>query len=244
MAQSEHSIVAIVTPKLNHRARDRFLFWIQISFCFVFISCSVQAKIPTAVDDRIEDLLLTEAARILAVSEDRDNFSQYQFFLSEFPRQDLLGISVGNRQIYISYKLASRALTDSSQRWLLRQTVAHEIAHETAGHAKQEGAMWLNAGTFTRAASGRTVGLPWYVRLYNYSVAKELEADLKGLGYWNKLGWNCQIWVRILKNFQKQNYSGDRFHPTDRRLQQAQNACGFQRDDRPTAQNSLTEKVN
>jgi hypothetical protein len=180
MAQSEHSIGAIVTPKLNHRARDRFLFWIQISFCFVFISCSVQAKIPTAVDDRIEDLLLTEAARILAVSEDRDNFSQYRFFLSEFPRQDLLGISVGDRQIYISYKLASRALTDSSQRWLLRQTVAHEIAHETAGHAKQEGAMWLNAGTFTRAASGRTVGLPWYVRLYNYSVEKELEADLKG----------------------------------------------------------------
>jgi predicted Zn-dependent protease len=140
-------------------------------------------------------------------------------------------MSVGNGRIYISYKLASLSLTDSSYRWLLRQTLAHEIAHETAGHAKQEGVMGLNRGIFAAAASGGDVGLPRYVRFYNYSTEKELEADLKGLGYWNKLGWDCQIWVRILENFQKQSYSGDIFHPTERRLQQAQNVCELQPDE-------------
>jgi hypothetical protein len=116
------------------------------------------------VDDRVEDKLRSEAAHIVAVSEDRENFSKYQFLLSDFPRKDIIGMSVGNRRIYISYKLASLALTNSSHRWLLRQTVAHEIAHETAGHAKQEGAMWLNGGALAVGASGSDVGLPWYVR--------------------------------------------------------------------------------
>lgn len=184
------------------------------------------------IDDRVEHLLRTEAQRIVAVTEDRDNFSQYQFFLSDFPRQDLLGMSIGIRRIYISYRLVSLALTDSDQLWLLRQTVAHEIAHETAGHAQQEGVKWLNAGMFNLGASGSEVGLPWYVRLYNYSTDKELEADRIGLGYWNKLGWDCQIWVRILKNFQEQNYVGDNFHPTDKRLQRAQNLCEAERGGR------------
>jgi hypothetical protein len=179
------------------------------------------------VDDRVEALLRSEAARILAVNEDPNSFSEYQFLLSDFPRQDILGMSVGNRRIYISYKLASLALTDSNYRWLLRQTVAHEIAHETAGHADQQRLPGLNAGMFAVGASGRDVGLPWYVRSYNYSAEKELEADLKGLSYWNKLGWDCRIWVGILENFQKQNYTGDIFHPTDRRLQQARSVCKF-----------------
>jgi predicted Zn-dependent protease len=189
----------------------------------------MEVKIPSVVDHRVEHLLRTEAERIIAVSEDRDNLSQYQFFLSDFPRQDLLGMSIGNRRIYISYRLASLALTDSGQLWIFRQTVAHEIAHETAGHAKQEGAKWLNASMFNLGASAGDVGLPWYVRMYNYSTDKELEADRIGLRYWNKLGWDCRIWVRILENFQAQNYIGDTFHPTDKRLQQAQNICEAER---------------
>jgi predicted Zn-dependent protease len=220
----------MVMPKLNRRPRDRFLLWIRVSFCLVFAACSIQPTIPSVVDDRVEDMLRSEAARIIGVSEDRENFSKYRFLLSKFPRKDILGMTVGNRRIFISYKLASLALTDSSHRWLLRQTLAHEIAHETAGHAKQEEVMWLNRGIFAVGASGGEVGLPWYVRFYNYSTDKELEADLKGLGYWNKLGWDCQTWVRILENFQEHNYSGDIFHPTDRRLQQAQSACELQRD--------------
>jgi len=159
------------------------------------------------------------------VSEDPENFSKYQFFLSDFPRQDLLGMSLGNGKIYISYKLAARALTHTGYLWLLRQTVAHEIAHEAAGHATQKVLRWFTGGNFSFGASGQEVGLPWYVRLYNYPTEKELEADRIGLEYWKRLGWDCQIWVDILENFQRQQYRGDTFHFTDRRLQQAQNFC-------------------
>ena len=222
-----------MTARPIQRLRSQFRFCVVISFCVIFVSCSTQAKIPTLVDDRVEHFLRSEAERIVAVSEDRDNFLHYQFFLSDFPRQDLFGISIGDRQIYISYRLASVALKDSGQLWLLRQTVAHEIAHETAGHAKRGRVNRLNSDMFNIGASGSNLGLPWYVRLYNYSTDKELEADGIGLGYWNKLGWDCRIWVRILENFQKQNYIGDRFHPTDKRLQQAQSVCELRPDQKP-----------
>ena len=114
-------------PKLNRRARNRLLLWIRVSFCLMIISCSVRPNIPTVVDDRVAALVRSEAARIVAVNEDRDNVSKYQFVLSEFPRNDILGMSVGNKRIYISYQLASLALTDSGHRWLLRQTIAHEM---------------------------------------------------------------------------------------------------------------------
>jgi predicted Zn-dependent protease len=217
---------------MNCRTRNGLRLWIRVSSWFVFVSCSIQPNVPTVVDDRVEVLLRSEAADIVAASEDREEFSKYQFLLSEFPRQDILGMSVGNKRIYISYRLASLALRNTSHRWLLRQTVAHEIAHETAGHAEQKGAMWLSRGAFAVGAPGRDIGLPWYVRLYNYSTEKELEADLKGLGYWNKLGWDCQIWVDILENFQKQGYLGDMFHPTASRLQQARSVCERERDKR------------
>jgi predicted Zn-dependent protease len=200
-----------------------------VSFWVFFVSCSIQPHIPSIVDEAVEDRVRTEAGRVIAISEDRDHCSKYQFLLSEFPRKDILGMSVGNRRIYISYELASRALNDSNHLWLLRQTLAHEIAHETGGHASQKGMIWLNGGALSVGASGREVGLPWYVRLYNYSAEKELEADLKGLGYWNRLGWDCRIWVRILENLRNQNYTGGRFHPTDKRLQQARSACEPQR---------------
>jgi predicted Zn-dependent protease len=204
----------------------------------VFVSCSIQPDIPSLLDDQVEALVRREAARILAVNEVREHFPQYQFLLSDFPRKDILGMSIGNKRIYISYELASRALTDRSYLWLLRQTLAHELAHETAGHANQEGVIWLNAGALAVGASGREVGLPWYVRVYNYSAEKELEADLKGLGYWNKLGWDCNIWVRILENLRNQNYTGGLFHPTDRRLQQAESVCEVQADEKPHAPNA------
>jgi predicted Zn-dependent protease len=225
----------MLTSKPSGRARDRFLLWIRVGFCWVFLSCTIPPNIPTVVDDRFEALLRGEAARIVAVSEDRENFSKYQFLLSDFPRKDILGMSIGNGRIYISYSLAFQALNDSSHRWLLRQTLAHEIAHETADHAKRDGVMGLNRGIFAAGTSGGEVGLPRYVRFYNYSTEKELEADLKGLGYWTKLGWDCQIWVGILEDLQNKNYTGDAFHPTDRRLRQAQSACELERGEKPSA---------
>lgn len=225
----------MLTPKLHRRPRANFPLWICLSVCLVFVSCSIQPKIPSVKDDRIENMLRREAARIIRVSEDQENVSAYEFFLSDFPRRDILGMSVGNSRIYISYKLAALALTDSTHLWLLRQTLAHEIAHETAGHAKRERTAWFNSGGFSLGTPGGAVGLPWYVRFYNYSTEKELEADLKGLGYWNKLGWDCQIWVGILENLQKHNYTGDIFHPTDKRLRQAQSVCQTSGDEQPSS---------
>ena len=104
--------------------------------------------------------------------------------------------------------------------------MAHEIAHETAGHAKQTGSNFIALNsTLPDGASNVDVGLPWNVKFRNYSTDKELEADSIGLGYWKKLGWDCRIWVQILQDFERQNYSGDVFHPTDKRLQQAQGLC-------------------
>ena len=204
-------------------ARD--LLSLALSICCVSsLGCTIQPKIPTVVDHRVESLLRDEARNILTVSEDRDKFSDYQFRLSEFPRADILGMSIGDGRIYISYKLVNLALADPYHRWLLRQTLAHEIGHETAGHAKEKMPVWLNrlpAGD----ASARDIGLPWYVRWVSYSTDAELEADRIGLGYWIKLGWDCGIWTRILEDFQKQNYTGDKSHPTDRRLRQAEIVC-------------------
>ena len=217
-----------MAPNPNRRAMAKFLLCIRTSVYLLLVSCTTQLKIPSVVDDRVESIVRTEAARIVSVSEDRENFSNYQFLLSEFPRTDLLGMSVGNRRIYISYKLASLALTHPGYQWLLRQTVAHEIAHETAGHAMQEKVSWLKGAKFAAGDPGRDFGLPWYVRVYNYSTEKELEADLKGLSYWSKLGWDCHIWVHILEIFGKQKYTGDVFHPTDVRLRQAESVCEVQ----------------
>ena len=214
-----------MAPKPARRIQARLLAWVEVIGCLIFLSCSISPNILTLRDDRIEEILRSEAARIMTVSEDWDNFSKYQFFLADFPRKDILGLSIGNGRIYISYSLAFQALNDSSHRWLLRQTVAHEIAHEAAAHANREGGAWFNRAPFVWGASGREVGLPWYMRFHNYSREKELEADRIALDYWMKLGWDCRIWVRILQDFQTRNYTGDAFHPTDRRLQQAENVC-------------------
>lgn len=192
-------------------------------------SCS-QARIPTVADDAMELLVRSEAAQIIAVSEDRERISGYHIFLSDFPRKDILGMSIGDRRIYISHDLAKLASRRPSSLWLLRQTLAHEIAHETAGHAKQNASTPLNLGTLMRGISSVDVGLPWNVRFRNYSIESELEADSKGLDYWRKLGWDCRIWVRILQGFERQNYAGDIFHPTDKRLQRAQQVCELEKD--------------
>ena len=196
-----------------------------ILFGLLLNSCSMRASIPVVTDDAVELLVRNEAAQIIAVSEDKDRLSDYQIFLSDFPREDILGMSIGKRRIYISHKLAKLASKRVSYLWLLRQTLAHEIAHETAGHATQSGLTWFNRRTLGPGVSSVDVGLPQSVTLRNYSLDKELEADSKGLGYWERLGWDCHIWVRILEGFEKQNYAGDIFHPTDKRLQQARGIC-------------------
>ena len=198
----------------------------MVVFYLVLTSCSTQAHIPIVSDDAVELLVKNEAAQIVAASDDKYGVSHYQIFLSDFPRKDVLGMTFGNRRIYISHQLAKLASRRLSYLWLLRQTLAHEIAHETAGHAKQTGSNFSTLNkTLRDGVSNVDVGLPWNVRFRNYSMDKELEADSIGLGYWKKLGWDCRIWVQILQGFESQNYFGDVFHPTDKRLEQAQRLC-------------------
>jgi predicted Zn-dependent protease len=218
----------MTTAKQQNRARAKRLAASASVLCLFCFACAVQPQIPGVADDRVESMLRSEAARIVNVSEDRQDFSAFHFLLSDFPRSDVLGMSAGRRRVYISYRLALLAMTDSNHRWLLRQTLAHEIGHETAAHAEQEGLARFNRRE-SAGVSARDIGLPWYVTVHNYSPEQELEADSKGLGYWGKLGWDCRIWVRILEEFQNQDYTGGFSHPTDRRLKQAQNACDAQR---------------
>jgi len=187
------------------------------------MSCYMTPKIPVVADDKVERMVSHEAGRILAAADPRAEFSHYRFELSAFPRQDLLGVSIGRGRIYISYQLAQLALQKSYYRWLLRQTLAHEIAHELAGHANQRGAV-ANIPA-SQGITARHLGLGGLVQFQNYSVEKELQADFYAMNYWATLGWDCAIWVDILRGFQKHNYAGDVFHPTDRRLEQAELHC-------------------
>jgi predicted Zn-dependent protease len=196
-----------------------------ILFSFLFLSCSMASRIPVVSDDAVESLVRNEAAHIIAVTNDRENFSHYQFYLSDFPRKDILGLSVGKRRIYINHELGRLALKSAGQRWLLRQTLAHEIAHELAGHANQSGTTSFNRQSLGRGVTGADVGLPANVRFRSYSVENELAADLEGMKYWHRLHWDCRIWIRILQGFREQNYVGDVLHPTDERLKQAVRAC-------------------
>src|SRR5437867_5445090 len=87
-----------------------------IIFYLLLTSCSTQFDIPTISDDSVERLVRDEAARIIAVSEDKDRVADYQIFLSDFPRKDILGMSIGNRRIYINHKLAGLALRSEERR--------------------------------------------------------------------------------------------------------------------------------
>jgi hypothetical protein len=181
-------------------------------------------SISVVKDEPVERLLRDEAERILSVTSDARNTPQYKILLSDFPRADILGMSIGQRRIYISYKLGSRSLYSRRHLWLLRQTLAHEIAHEIARHADYR-QINFNRSSDESGMTSRDVGLPWYVIFQPYSLDKELQADLDGMQYWKSLQWDCTIWVRILQDFERLNYPGDSSHPTHRRLNQASAAC-------------------
>jgi predicted Zn-dependent protease len=191
----------------------------------IFFSCS-SVRIPSVSDYRLERQVADEAAPILRVTEDRDEAPSYRIRLADFPRQDILGMSVGGRRIYINATLARRAFTEPAYRWMLRQILAHEIAHEVARHADGGGVAAFNrAAQGDRGVTATDIGLPPDVRFQNYPVENELEADLNGMSYWKTLGWDCRIWVNLLKAFIALDYAGDIYHPTDERLRQALSAC-------------------
>ena len=217
-------------------SKPYFVSLAGFAFSLLLLSSCSLTRIPTVSDYRLERQVTDEIAPIIKITKDRDHVAEYRIQLADFPRKDILGMSVGNRHIYISYDLARAAFTNAGSRWLLRQILAHEVAHELSGHSKAHD----TAAAYDRAPQGvitaADLGLPSGVRFQNYSIDKELEADRVGMEYWKDLNWDCRIWVDILQRFQNKNYSGDANHPTEERLKQAVSAC-------PAAQRTAAANV-
>lgn len=198
--------------------------------CFLLLLCSCLTHsiiVPTVRDERLELFLAEEASKILKVSENAHKAAVYRFQLVSFPRKDVLGLSVGSHQIFISYELSRLAHEQKSYRWLLRHTLAHEIAHDVLGKgssSKPEPSLNSVPGSSTRITA-RDLGLPGTISFRNYSRTAELAADQKALEYWREIGWDCRIWINIFKSFLNAGHMGDVDHSTEERLSQAVRMC-------------------
>ena len=193
-------------------------------------SCSsILIGIPTVTDEKLERYVTAMGLEIVAVSEHRDRWADYEFRLADFARRDILGLSIGKQRIFISYDLSRLAYENSNYRWLLRHTLAHEIAHDVLGRGP---AALDHAGDQKRGLANRItgtdLGLSSRVSFRSYGRLAELAADRKGMEYWQKLGWSCGHWVRLFVNFAAQGYEGDVDHPTKERLDQAIQICSQQ----------------
>jgi hypothetical protein len=199
-----------------------------IIFLLPLAACSLPLSLlmPAIRDERLEVFVAQEAAKILEVSESAQPAAGYQFRLVKFPRKDILGLSVGSQQIFMSYELTWRAYENYRYRWLFRHALAHEIAHDVLGHQSSPHEANLNSvpGASSRITAP-DVGLPATVFFRNYSRTFELAADQKALDYWQRLGWDCRIWIDIFKDFLDQGYVGDADHPTRERLDLAIAMC-------------------
>ena len=190
-------------------------------------ACSpIYSKLPTVADQKLENYVTAIGLEIVAVSEDRERSERYQFKLADFARGDILGFTAGDRIIFISHELSRRAYADDYHRWLLRHTLAHEVAHTVlkgplaAAHDSEYGTVGL-----ANRITNRDLGLSGWIKFRPYSRSVELAADQKAMEYWRKLGWNCGNWVSLFVKFTAQGYAGDPDHPTRERLNQAIRIC-------------------
>jgi hypothetical protein len=87
--------------------------------------------------------------------------------------------------------------------------LAHEIAHEVAGHQAKAG--------FSARYQGRATSEA-------HAPARELEADRLAMGYWQALGWPCRLWIVRFEAEVKAG-RGTWQHPTSERLAQAKHLC-------------------
>src|SRR5262245_49610115 len=177
-------ILRFVLNRALFKKISKFSRWCWLSWSACLMACSLVANIPVVDDPPIEALVNREARQILAAADENADARQYRLQLSAFPRPDLLGLSVGGKRIYVSYRLAQLASESTYFLWMLRQTLAHEIAHELAGHAESAKREPRTGG---EAVSAAHLGLPALVRFENYSIGKELEADMYGITYWKRL---------------------------------------------------------
>jgi predicted Zn-dependent protease len=199
-----------------------------VFFLFALCSCASLPALflPTISDERLEAFIAEEAQQILSASGNAHKAALYKFYLVDFPRQDVLGLSFGEHRIVISYQLTRLAREKTSHLWLFRHTLAHEIAHDVLEHAKNQEVASLNAVPQSHARiTGRDLGLSLFVSFRNYSPAVELAADQTAIEYWKKIGWDCGIWIKLFRDFLDQGYVGDLDHPTNERLSQAIRIC-------------------
>jgi predicted Zn-dependent protease len=182
-------------------------------------------SLPTVGDEKLQDFVADEARRILNVAESSRKAAVYKIGLVDFPRKDILGLSIGNQRIFISYQLSRLAYEKESYRWVLRQTLAHEIAHDVLGGEVGVHEPLLSAPGFANRITAQDLGLTGGRSFRPYSRLSELAADKKGMEYWRKIGWDCRIWVRILEDFLNRGYRGDVNHPTLERHRQAVQIC-------------------
>jgi len=214
-------VIFVNTP---HSVSRIFVIFLSL----VISSCTLHPGLflPLVSDDRLETFVAEEAARILLVSDHAHKTALYSFYLVNFPRKDILGLSIGGHRIFISYDLTRRAYEHNGYLWLFRHTLAHEIAHDVLGHSKKERAPSVNAVSRSPGQiKGRDLGLPPLISVRNYSLASELEADRKAIEYWQKIGWDCRIWIELFRGFLDRGYTGDSTHPTEERLTQASSLC-------------------
>jgi hypothetical protein len=199
-----------------------------VFFLFGLCSCASLPALflPTISDKRLEAFIAEEAQQILRVSGNSHKADRYKFYLANFQRDDILGLSSGEHRIFMSYQLTRLAREHTGSLWLFRHTLAHEIAHDALGHAKDEQMVRLNAVRQSRGRiKGADLGLPRFISFRNYSMAAELAADETAMGYWKKIGWDCGIWTQFFRGFLDQGYIGDSDHPTNERLSQAMRIC-------------------
>ena len=207
---------------ISHLGRGFLKLVVITSLCS---SCApLVARIPTVSDEKVAQFVRTTGLEIVAVSAQRDSWTAYRFHLAGFARPDILGLSTGNHQVYISYELARRAYRDDAYQWLLRQTLAHEIAHDVLGRTAEPEKSEDHNGLANRI-TGSDLGLSGWFSFRLYPRSAELAADRKAMEYWSKLGWDCSHWVALFADFLAQGYQGDVDHPTKERLEQAQNIC-------------------
>ncbi len=166
----------------------------------------------TVIDEvKVQAFVAIEGRKILAVTKNRNEAKDYRFYLAEFEDRPWAGMASGNHIIYILYKDARNAHLNRNRQWylpVLRQILAHEIAHDILRHPNYR----------------------------SYSSAQELAADRLGIILWKRLGWDCSFWVRSYENMKERGIT-DTLHRTDLQLLQAKNLCPEAEDRKREAMN-------
>ena len=95
-----------------------------IFLALVISSCSLHPALflPVVSDNRLETFVAEEAARILTVADNGNPATRHRFYLVDFPRKDILGLSLGENQIFLSYELTRRGFDQTGYLWLFRHT--------------------------------------------------------------------------------------------------------------------------